>query len=100
MLLKVMKKIRLISVVWLVLVGLSPGLCAQTYSMPKNQLKKRLSETVVEIRNGKTSTSRTEAAEHIATLTRGINPHKVNETTLAEMISLLDTQEDSVRAWV
>ena len=100
MLLKVMKKMRLISVVWLVLIALSPGLCAQSRSMPKKQLKMQLSETMAEIRNGKTSTSRTEAAQHLAALTRGINPRKVDETTLAEMISLLDTQEDSVRAWV
>jgi hypothetical protein len=100
MLLKVMSKMRLISVVWLVLIALSPGLCAQSHSKSKKQLKRQLLETMAEIRNGKTSTSRTEAAQHLAMLTRGINPHKVDETTLAEMISLLDTQEDSVRAWV
>jgi HEAT repeat protein len=32
-------------------------------------------------------------------LIRGINPHEVDDTTLAEMVSLLDTKEDSVRAW-
>ena len=56
--------------------------------------------TMAKIRNGETSNSRTDAAEHLATLTRGINSQKVDETTLTEMVSLLDTQEDSVRAWV
>jgi hypothetical protein len=68
--------------------------------MPKKLLKGQLSETMAKIRNGKTSTSRTEAAEHLATLTRGLNPKKVDDSTLIEMLSLLDTQEDSVRAWV
>ena len=99
MLLNVMRELRLISVVWLVLIALSPELCAQSHSVPKKQLK-RLSETIAEIRNGKTVTSRTEAAEHLATLTRGINRHKVDDTTLAEIVSLLETKEDSVRAWV
>jgi hypothetical protein len=100
MLLNVMRKMRLISVVWLVLIALSPELCAQSHSRHKKQLKRQLSETMAKVRNGKTLNSRTDAAEHLATLTRGINPHRVDETTLTEMISLLDTQEDSVRAWV
>lgn len=91
---------RLISVVWLVLIALSPGLCALSQPRPKSQLKRQLSETMAKIRNEKTLTSRTEAAEHLAPLTRGINPNKVDDSTLTEMLSLLDTQEDSVRAWV
>jgi hypothetical protein len=98
--LNVMREMRLISVVWLVLIALSPELCAQSHSMPKKQLKRQLSETMAKIRNGKTSTSRTEGAEHLAMLTRGINPNKVDDTILTEMLSLLETQEDSVRAWV
>lgn len=95
-----MRKMRLVSVVWLVLIALSPELCAQSHSRFKKRLKRQLSETMAKVRNGKTSTSRTEAAEHLATVTRGINPHKVDDTTLAEMVSLLETEEDSVRAWV
>ena len=100
MLLTVMRQMRLISVVWLVLIALSPELCAQSHSRPKKQLERELSETMAKIRNGETLTSRTEAAENLALLTRGINPNKVDDTTLTEMVSLLDTQEDSVRAWV
>ena len=91
---------RLIPVVWLVLLTLLPELCAQSHFVPREQLKRQLSETMAKIRNGKTTNSRTDAAEQLATLTRRINPHKVDETTLTEMVALLDTQEDSVRAWV
>jgi hypothetical protein len=100
MLLNVMREMRLISLVWLVLIALSPELCAQSHSMRKKQLTRQLPETMAKIRSGKTSNSRTDAAEHLATLTSRINPHKVDEATLTEMVSLLDTQEDSVRAWV
>ena len=75
--------------------------CEKSLSQnPSQQLKWQLSETMAKIRNGETSTSRTEAAEQLAMLTRGINPHNVDDTTLTEMLSLLETQEDSVRAWV
>ena len=95
-----MREMRLISVVWLVLIALSPELCAQSHFVHKKQLKRQLSETMAKVRNGKTSTTRTDAAEHLKTLTRGINPYKVDDKTLAEMVSLLETHEDSVRAWV
>jgi hypothetical protein len=68
--------------------------------MDKRQINRQLLETIAKVRNENTSTTRTEAAEHLATLTRGINPHNVDDTTLAEMVSLLETKEDSVRAWV
>jgi len=55
---------------------LSPGLCAKSYPMPKRQLTRQLLETIAKVRNGKTLNSRTDAAEHLAMLTRGINPHK------------------------
>ena len=91
---------------WLALIAsactflLSPGLCAKTYAMPKGQLNKQLSEAMAKVRDGKTLMSRTDAAERLATLTRRANPQKVDEPTLTEIISLLDTQEDSVRFWV
>ena len=88
------------SLVWLVLIAFSLELCAQSRSIPSEQLKSQLSETIVKVRNGETVTARTDAAEYLATLTRGTNPYSVDDTTLAEMVSLLETKEDSVRAWV
>jgi hypothetical protein len=78
---------------------LSPVLGAG-HPRPKRQLKTKLLETMAKIRNAKTLNSRADAAEHLAMLTHGINPQRVDETTLAEMVSLLDTREDAVRAWV
>jgi hypothetical protein len=79
---------------------LSPVVCAKSGFVPKGQLKRQLLETIAEVQNGKTSTSRTGAAEHIERLTRGINPQKVDDSTLAKLMALLETREDSVRAWV
>ena len=45
-------------------------------------------------------TARTNAAEHVAHLTRQIDPQKVSDTTVGDLVSLLDTSDDSVRFWV
>jgi hypothetical protein len=37
---------------------------------------------------------------HLADMTRGENSKKVDNRTITEIASLLDTQEDSVRAWI
>jgi len=62
--------------------------------------KKQLAETMSKVRKGEISTLRTDAAEHLAELTRRVDPNSVDDATLAEMISLPNTSEDSVRFWV
>ena len=89
-------KTRLLTVILSICALAVPAL-AQTESRRSNT---QLSETMAKIRNEKTINSRTDAAEELATLTHRINPRKVDDTTLTEMISLLDTEEDSVRFWV
>ena len=86
-----------------VLVIVSGLICSQSTRahaagdlVSRSQIKKAIAEA----RNGKSSTVRTEAAEQITKLTRRIDPNKVDDTTLTELISLLDTPEDSVRGWV
>jgi hypothetical protein len=61
---------------------------------------KQLTETMAKIRSGKTPVARDEAAEHLAKLTRGINPNKVDDKTIADIASLLDGSADSVRYWL
>ncbi len=79
---------------------ISPDGYAKSGVMVKSQLKSKLLETIAKVRNEKTSNARTEAAERLANLTWGINPQRVDDSTLKEMMSLLETKEDSVRAWV
>lgn len=79
---------------------LSPIVCAKSGPMVNIQINKQLLDTIAEIRNRTTINSRTEAAQHLAKLTHGINPRRVDDATVAEMVSLLETREDSVRAFV
>jgi hypothetical protein len=57
----------------------------------------QIERTIEQVRRGETSNARTDAAERLAELTRKIDPGKVDDQTLSELISLLDTWEDSVR---
>jgi HEAT repeat protein len=52
------------------------------------------------VRSGKTVDARTEAAEHLASLTQKINSNEVTETLVTDLTSLLDSPDDSVRYWV
>jgi hypothetical protein len=63
-------------------------------------LMKQLTETITKVQTGDSLTARTDAAEHLADLTKKVHPDKVDDKTLASMVSLLDSPEDSVRAWV
>ncbi len=59
-----------------------------------------LIETIAKVRTGESATVRTKAAEHLSRLTSKISPNDVDDKTLNDLVSLLDTHEDSVRAWV
>jgi hypothetical protein len=56
-----------------------------------------LNITIVKVRTTEDSTVRAEAAQHLIELTSKIKPSVVDDTTLADLVSLLDTWDDSVR---
>ena len=60
----------------------------------------QLTETISKVRMGEAPGVRTRAAEHLFELTRGTNSKKVGDETIANIASLLDGDEDSVRYWV
>jgi hypothetical protein len=62
--------------------------------------KRQLTQAMAKVRKGETPSVRTKAAKHVAELTSEIDPNNVDDTTLAELVSLLDTSQDSVRLWV
>jgi HEAT repeat protein len=76
------------------------ALCSGAQSTGRAVLKRQLEETIASIRAGETLTIRTNAARRLAELTRSIDPEEVDDPTLKELVSLLSTNEDSVRAWV
>jgi hypothetical protein len=63
-------------------------------------LKKRLVEAIAKVKNGETLKDRTDAAQHLSELTDGINPTEIDDSTLKKMVALLNSSDDSVRAWV
>lgn len=64
-------------------------------------LLKQLRETIAKVqRMSGPSMARSNAAEHLSDLTEKIDPKRVDDKTLRDLVSLLDTSDDSVRAWV
>jgi len=61
----------------------------------------QIKETIVKVRTGETyAMARTYGAEHLADLTAKVNPSEIDDETFGNIVSLLDTPNDSVRAWV
>jgi hypothetical protein len=59
---------------------------------------KDLRETIIKVRTmSGPSMARTNAAEHLSQLTRQIEPKKVDDKMLRDMVSLLNIPDDSVR---
>lgn len=58
--------------------------------------KKLLTKTIAIARKGETLNIRRGAAEHLAELARWIDPDKVNDQAVAELVSLLNTSTDIV----
>lgn len=65
------------------------------------RILRELRETISKVRTmSGPSRERGDAAAHLAQLTEKIDPKKVDDNTLADLVSLLDTSDDSVRMWV
>jgi hypothetical protein len=75
---------------------LSPAAANATDSM----IKRQLVETIAKVKTGKTLNDRTDAAYRLSELTDGIDSTEIDDSTLKQMVSLLHSSEDSVRAWV
>jgi hypothetical protein len=63
-------------------------------------LIEQVKETMSKVQAGKTVNAKTEAAEHLASLTRKIDRKEVTEALVIDLASLLDAPNDSVRFWV
>ena len=67
---------------------------------PGAKLLKQIKDTLAEVHSKKTVDARTTAAEHLATLTQKVETKEITEALVAEIASLLDSPDDSVRYWV
>jgi hypothetical protein len=59
----------------------------------------RLEEGIGRVRAGDAPMARAEAAEYLADLIHRAKPSSLDDKTLADIVSLLDIPDDSVRAW-
>jgi len=65
------------------------------------KILKGLQQTIAKVRTmSGPSMARTNAAEYLSRLTKEINPKKVDDKTLRDLVSLLNTPDGSVRGWV
>src|SRR5207302_9807583 len=62
-------------------------------------LNAKLEKAIAQVRITLSPMARAEAAEHLADLIHGAKPNSVDDKTIADMVSLLDITDDSVRAW-
>lgn len=86
------------AVLLVMLAVLLPLLLGRTFAKDRQTL---LQQEIQEVRSKKhVSTARTEAAERIAQLTKKIPPNEVDDNTIADLVSLLDISDDSVRGWI
>lgn len=74
---------------------------AMANGMDDTRKVKELQETISDVRKMRgPSKPGANAAEHLAQLTKEIDPKKIDDKTLGDIVSLLDTSNDFVRAWV
>lgn len=58
---------------------------------------KEMKDTIASIRSGNTVDARTDSAEHLADLAQKINRNEITKELVTDIISLLDSPDDSVR---
>jgi hypothetical protein len=63
-------------------------------------LRKEIEKEIMKVRKAKTVDARTDAADRLARLTYGVDPTTVDDKTVADIASLLDSPDDSVRGRV
>lgn len=61
---------------------------------------KEIQSLVKKVKNNPTPMSRTEAAEMLAQSLKKVDPEKVKEQVLDDIIQLLESKEESVQAWI
>lgn len=61
---------------------------------------KQITETIAKVQSYKTVEARTEAAEYLARLTQKMSKEDVTGTLVTDIMSLLDSPDDSVRYWI
>ena len=87
----------LIASAWIIFASFSS---AAQDGQSERQFSEQLTHTIAKVRTGDSPVVRTEAAEQLAKLTRKPDSKKLDDKTVADLVSLLDSSDDSVVYWV
>jgi len=74
--------------------------CRAAYAQNEEMISKEIITSAETVRRAETHKVRFEAAQHLAKLTRDVDPQLVSDQALVQLIALLDTPYDYVRLWV
>jgi hypothetical protein len=74
--------------------------CSMANGIGQSMGTKQLAQIIAEVRKGKTAKVRTAAAMQLEKRISQLNPDVIDDKTISELASLLNTPEDSVRLWV
>lgn len=66
----------------------------------ERQFVEQIKHTIDKVRTGNSPIARTQAAEHLAELTRKADSQELDDRTVADLVSLLDASDDGVVYWV
>jgi HEAT repeat protein len=89
--------LALIASAWIIVASV---VSAAQAGQSQRQFTEQLTHTIAKVRTGNSPLVRTEAAEHLAELTSKTDSRKLDDKTVADLVSLLDTSDDSVVYWV
>jgi hypothetical protein len=84
----------------LVFILLLLSITTPAHSRTDAQLDSRLRATIASVRSAKSASARQDTAEQLLILTSKSRPGSVTDSTVADLIALLDEPDDSVRAFV
>ena len=75
-------------------------LCNAQQSTDRSTVLPQMKHAIAAVKTSETVDERTSAAERLASLAKKVNRKEITEQTIADLISLLDSPDDSVRFWV
>lgn len=89
--------LALIASAWITLASV---VSAAQVGQSERQFTEQITHAMAKVRSGNSPAVRTEAAEQLAELTRKVDSKKLDDKTVADLVSLLDASDDSVVYWV
>ena len=89
--------LALIASAWIMLASV---VSAAQGGQSEQRFTEQITQTITKVRLGNSPAVRTKAAEQLAELTRKADSKKLDDKTVADLVSLLDASDDSVVYWV